>query len=99
TLDDIDDDVAFGRRDAGGGLVEEQHSRLERQRYGKLDEALATIGELAHVTERIIGKSQRLERAKGFVHEGAVGARRPVHVAGGAEPLADGKADILEHAQ
>ena len=59
--DHVEDQMALGRRHAGGRLVEQQHARVLCQRDRDLDQALAAIGQLAHDLERIVGETQRLK--------------------------------------
>ena len=61
-FDGVEDDVAFGARHAGGGLVEQQDLGLEPDRDRKLDQALAAIGQLGHAMARIVRKLQGLQQ-------------------------------------
>ena len=47
---------------AGGGLVEQQHIRLRRQRACDLQQALLRVGQLLGVIVRSAGKADNLQR-------------------------------------
>ena len=79
--DHVENEMALRRRHAGGGLVEQQHVRAQRQRDRDLDQPLPAVGQFAHELERIVGKPQRI-RAGRAPHRSRRARRRPVATAG-----------------
>ena len=53
----VEDDVAFGARHAGRGLVEQQHLGLQPERDRELDQPLAPIGQLGDAVPGVVRRA------------------------------------------
>ena len=78
-FDGVENDVAFGARHAGGGLVEQQHFGLQPDRDRQLDQALAAIGQFGHAVAREVRKLQRLQKLHRFLDDVGAPAGRIEH--------------------
>ncbi len=93
----VEDDVAFGRGYAGGGLVEQQHFRLEPERDRQLDQALTAIGQFGNAVRGVVGELEGIEQRHRLLDHVLARARRPQHAGRRPQPFGDRDVDIVEH--
>src|SRR5205814_10311949 len=97
--DNIEDQVALGRRYASGRFVEQKELRPLGEGERDLDQALAPIWQLTDRLERVVGERQGLEMAECLVDHRLLAAHRPPQVIAGTGALANHEAQVLEHGQ
>jgi hypothetical protein len=84
-------------RHAGGGLVQEQDLRLQRQRDAQLELLLAAMGEESRLLARPVEEAHRAEDRVRLV---GVEALHPLEEAPAASPVGDvGGLHVLEHGE
>ena len=88
-FDGVEDDVAFGARHAGRGLIEQQDLRLEPDGDRELDQPLAAIGQLGDAAVRMVGELERLQEEHRLLDHVSAPAGRIEHRRGGADPFGD----------
>ena len=86
----------FGRRQAGGRLVEQDEARRAGERQRDLELALLAIGEFRHQPVLDRGQMHRLNEVLGGMDERVVAARAEATKAP-ARDAAAGEIDIVEH--
>ena len=74
---DVDDDgperLGLALREAGGGLVEAEHPRVEREQAGELDDAARAGRQIGDVRVGVAAEAEEVDEVVG------VGAPRPFH--------------------
>ena len=91
--------MALRRRHAGGGLVEQQHLRLQRQRDRDLDQPLAAVGQFAHQLERVLGEPQRVRDGRGLLDHRALAPAGRHRLLQAPLALGDRQVDVLQHGE
>src|SRR3954462_2753464 len=86
-------------RHAGRRLVEQQHLRLEAERDGDLNQALAAVGQILHRRARVVREAERGEKLHRLVGDLGVSARGLPHASRDAVALGDAEGDVVEHRQ
>ena len=84
---------------SGGGLVEEQHSRVEGERGGDLQRPLAPVRQVDRRRRRELGEADILQQRHRPIVEGVERPLRSPEVEGVAALALQGDAHVLEHGQ